>query len=47
MKLMHLMSENAAVGSLLSGSNAAWQAEELRTEVTAAVKTLCRHTLSL
>jgi hypothetical protein len=43
-KLMDLMSENAAVGSLLSVSSAPWQVEELKTAVTAAVETLCRHT---
>lgn len=43
MKLMNLMSENAAVGSLLSVSSARCRVGHLRTAITAAVATLCRH----
>jgi len=47
MKLINLMSENAAVGSLLSVSSACCQVGHLRAAITAAVATLCRHTGSL
>lgn len=44
MKLMNLMSENAAVGSLSSVSSAYCWVGHLRTAIAAAVATLCRHT---
>jgi hypothetical protein len=43
-KLMNLMQENAAVGSLLSVSSAGCRVGHLRTAITAALATLCRHT---
>jgi len=44
MKLMNLMSKNVAVGNLLSVSSACCQVGHLRTAITAAGATLCRHT---
>jgi hypothetical protein len=44
MKLVNFMSENAAVGSFLSVSSAGCRVGHLKTAITAAVATLCRHT---